>query len=79
MRMDGTIFVKHYNLPDVAINEILRYSGTTEPVPQVRKLVEECLQEAEGKLSGKVCYRRFPLSRDGSVLELNRGDGFTTV
>lgn len=63
------VFVKTY--PEIKVNkkEIFRYAkGADEGV------VDELLKEALPKLSYKVCYMRFPVKREGNMLDL----GFMT-
>ena len=41
--------------------EILRYSGSRENTPDVERLMEECIQEAEKQLTYQVCFGEFPV------------------
>ena len=41
--------------------EILRYSGARENTPDVERLMEECIQEAEKQLTYQVCFGEFPV------------------
>ena len=61
----STVFVKSY--PEIKVNkkEILRYAkGADEDV------ADELLKEALPKLSYKVCYMKFPVKREGNMLDL---------
>ncbi len=55
----NAVFVKSYAAPPVNMREILRYSGCRGENAEILALAEECLKEAGGKLTYKVCYRYF--------------------
>lgn len=48
--------------PSFCIREILRYAGCKGENEGLRSLMEECIKEAEDKLSYRVCYRKFPVT-----------------
>lgn len=56
------ICTKTYDAPPVDRREILRYAGVRGDAPEIEALLDECLGEAEGKLTYKVCYGGFPVS-----------------
>lgn len=58
----NTVFTKTFNSPPFDKGEILRYAGAKEPLPEIEKLVDECIKEVEDKLTYKVCYGHFSLS-----------------
>lgn len=41
--------------------EVLRYSGTKECAPDIEKLMEECIEEADSVLTYQVCYVELPV------------------
>jgi len=58
----NTIYTKIFNPPPIDKGEILRYTGAKEPIPEIEKLIDECIDEAKNKLTYKVCYGHFSLS-----------------
>lgn len=56
------IIVKKYQEPQVNIKEILRYMGCKESSDDILALINECLDEARGKLTYRVCYDIFDIS-----------------
>ncbi len=58
----NTVYTKIYKAPEVNQRELLRYIGAKEGVDGLDSLVRECLAEAEGKLTYKVCYGEFDLN-----------------
>lgn len=73
--MATVIYVKNYAPPKISVKEILRYAGSKERSREMDTLLQECIKEAEGKLSYKVCYAQFPVA----VLEDGVDLGFTFV
>ena len=57
-------------LPPVNEKEILRYARCGDGDQQTRKLMQECLAEAEGILQGKVCYGKLPCHVAGERCDL---------
>lgn len=66
----NTVFTKSYDEPPIRESEILRYSGTKEASSEVLSLMRECIDEARGLLSYKVCYIEVPIRRDGDNIIL---------
>lgn len=62
-------YVKTFSPPPVHRNEILRYAGVKGEVPDIQVLLEECLQEAESKLSYRVCWELVPVSQNNGALD----------
>ena len=56
------IFTKIFDAPPFDRGEILRYAGAKELLPDIDRLIDECIEEAKDKLIYKVCYGHFPLS-----------------
>ena len=53
------VSTKEYPLPPVDLREVLRYSGCGDRAPDVEVLARECIAEAEGIFSPKVCHAEF--------------------
>ncbi len=64
------ILTEAFAPPACDIKEILRYAGAWGEAPEVEALVKECLRELNGKLTYRVCYRDFPITRQDGVLDL---------
>lgn len=71
--MTNTVDAKTYQPPEIRIKEILRYAGVRGDASELEKMVQSCLDEIQGKLTYKVCYREFPVVCHGDRLDL----GFT--
>ena len=69
------IHCRTIDLPPVNRKEVLRYAGTREETPEIAQLLDSALAEAEPVLSGTVCWREFPLTRQDGMLHL----GFAVV
>ena len=64
----GTVRVRTYDPPEVDRKEILRYAGVRGELPELDGVLAECLREAAGKLTYRVCWTEFPLScREGKL------------
>ncbi len=68
--MDNAVYTRSYTAPPWDRKEILRYAGIRGSVPEIEALLDECLDEVGDKLTYKVCYREFPLSWGGALLDL---------
>lgn len=68
--MINSLLVKKYGEPPFNVKEILRYSGCKDADRSVLSLVEECISEIKGKLSYKVCCRKFEIKRTEKGLDL---------
>lgn len=64
------ICVQAVSLPPVNRREILRYAGAQIETPDLSALLDEALAEALPVLSGKVCWKEFPVFRNGEILDL---------
>ncbi len=58
----STVYTKTFNPPPFDRGEILRYAGAKESIPEIEKLIDECIEETKDKLVYKVCYGHFPTS-----------------
>ena len=69
------IYTKTYG--DLPINkkEILRYAGVTSSVPEIEAVVDECIGNAHGNITARVCYGEFKIAQNGEYTDL----GFITV
>ena len=68
--MAGAVCVRSFLAPEVNRREILRYAGVRAEAPELEKPLEECLREAGEILVYRVCYREFPVTMHGDVLDL---------
>lgn len=68
--MTMQVFCVNVPLPPVNEKEILRYARCGDGDQQTRKLMQECLAEAEGILQGKVCYGKLPCHVAGERCDL---------
>ena len=58
------------------MREVLRYAGAADTDdPQVLALAESCVKLAESQLDYRVCWREFPIIRNGDEMDL----GFTVT
>ena len=64
-----------FDLPPINRKEVLRYAGTREEPPEIARLLDSALAEAEPVLSGTVCWLEFPLTRQDGMLHL----GFAVI
>lgn len=71
--MNSNIYTKSYPAPNVNYSEILRYAGVRGEAKELEEIIGECLDELEGKLCYRVCYRFFDIRECGDALDL----GFT--
>lgn len=62
--MSGSMVAK-IKPPSVDVKEVLRYAGSKGTDPAAEELLKECIEEAEGELSYRVCYCRLPLEIKG--------------
>ena len=69
------ICCRTFDLPPVNRKEVLRYAGTREETPEIARLLDSALAEVKPTLSGTVCWREFPLTRQDGMLDL----GFVRV
>lgn len=68
--MENTVLTKTYNPMPFNKKEILRYAGVKEDVPEINKVLDECITEACEKLSYKVCYAEFDISHTDEYVDL---------
>lgn len=57
--MMSTVITRKYDPPAIDRGEILRYMGCRRQTPEIEALIDSCLDEANGRLSCKVCYGVF--------------------
>ena len=65
-----SVYIKNYEAPEINEKEIRRYLGAGEDIPEIKRLIDECLSEAEDKLSYKTCYTVFPIKICGDEVDL---------
>lgn len=73
--MSNTVYTLSYDEPPLDRGEILRYAGVRGDAPELCGLLEECISEARGRLVYKVCYAKFPITKEGELLNI----GFTST
>lgn len=63
------IITKTYEEPSFNIKEILRYAGCKDADEDIMTLVNECIDEARGSITYKVCYRELPVCINGDICD----------
>lgn len=65
--------------PRINRKEILRYARVREETPDIAALLDECIQEARGVLTYRVCYALLPVERIEKelILDIIRTGSFT--
>lgn len=69
-KMNSTVLTKKYILPSFDTREILRYAGVSGSSPDFSELMQSCLDETDGKLLYRVCYREFGIKTDANIIDL---------
>lgn len=64
------IHITSYEAPPCDRAEILRYAGVRGSAPETEALLQQCLQEADGVLTYRVCWAEFPLRAGEGQLDL---------
>ncbi len=72
--MERMVYINSYNPPEIYKKEILRYAKSGHDEATL-KLLDDCIGEAQGLLSYKVCYARFKVEKNADELDL----GFAKV
>lgn len=67
--MSAVILSKTYTELPVCQSEIRRYAGDRSGGGATAALLAECLEEARGQLSYRVCYRKLAVSAEGDVCD----------
>lgn len=57
--------VKSFSPPPYNYGEILRYSGAKGDNSDLRPIIDQCIEELDGKLKFLVCYDELPLKIEG--------------
>ena len=68
--MANTVLTKTYNPMPFNKKEILRYAGVKADVPEVNRVLDECITQTDGKISYKVCYTEFDISHSDEDTDL---------
>lgn len=63
------VLTETYSAPPVNKKEILRYSGAPG-CAEFDMLLDECLREAQDKLTYKVCFSQFKISRKKGIIDM---------
>ena len=69
--MEQIVYVKNYGAPPFHTEEMLRYAGVREPLPEMRSLLTECLGEVQDKFVYRVCYAEVPISREDKLIRFD--------
>ena len=67
--MSGSLIAKIEPAP-IEAREVLRYAGSKSSDAQVDLLLSECIEEAQGVLSYRLCYCKLPLEINGAECRL---------
>lgn len=70
--MNSSIITKTYPEPPLCEKEILRYAGCKSANEETAKLLNACIEEAQGKLNYRVCSRELPLSVTGALCDFGQ-------
>lgn len=73
--MNSVILNTTYHTPPFCEKEILRYAGCKSADNETHKLLTDCINEAQDKLTYKVCYRELPVTVKGDICDF---DAFKT-
>lgn len=68
--MTNTVLTKTYPPMPYNRKEIRRYAGVSEELPEIESVMEECIEEVSEKLTYKVCYAEFDISRKNGITDL---------
>lgn len=68
--MANTVLTKAYAPMPYNRKEIRRYAGVSEELPEIESVMEECIEEVSEKLTYKVCYAEFDISRKDGITDL---------
>lgn len=68
--MTNTVLTKTYPPMPYNRKEIRRYAGVSEELPEIEIVMEECIEEVSEKLTYKVCYAEFDISRKNGITDL---------
>lgn len=63
--MDCSVIIKTYDKIPFNTIEVMRYCGCKTADERISRLIDECIEEINGKLKFSACYRVFPLSISG--------------
>ena len=59
---------KSFDAPTFSRREVFRYAGCKTETEEVSRIIDQCCEETEGRLSYRVCYDIYDLRRDGDFL-----------
>ena len=66
----NVIHLSSPTLPPPSYKEIARYMKADPSTDSVKDLIDKCISECDGKISGKVIYREFQISCNKDVIDL---------
>ena len=73
--MTSIVYKKSYSAPPIDRREALRYAGVRGESAEAEAMLDECINDAVDKLSYKLCYAEYPLTRVENALDF----GFARV
>ena len=73
--MTSIVYKKSYSAPSIDRREALRYAGVRGESAEAEAMLDECINDAVDKLSYKLCYAEYPLTRVENALDF----GFAKV
>ena len=71
--MTTIVYKKNYPEPPIDMREALRYAGVRGAAPEAERLLAECIEEARKRLSYKLCYAEYPVTRVENSLNFGFG------
>ena len=72
---NNLIYFKSFLPPEIDRCEIFRYAGVLEATPELQRLLDECITEAEKVITYKVCYSIYDIEVCANSAKL----GFASV
>ena len=64
-----SVFERSFDAPPISRREILRYAGSREGDPALEALLDLVLDEAEGALVYRTCYKRISVTVSGDICD----------
>ena len=65
-----SVFVEHFDLPEVNRREWYRYMGVIHASAELEKLADDCWRDARNCFAARVCYCEVPILSEGDVVDL---------
>ena len=68
--MNGTVFQKTYDVPDINRREIFRYARCKEGTEGIDELIDGCIAESSALLTYNVRYAYYPINVTGNTVDM---------